>query len=48
VTSDPEGTDPVPTTWIVIDQAPNPGQRREAGTEIDLTAADPETNPVCP
>ena len=51
VTSQPAGTNPVPQTWIVIDQAPNPGVKRQAGTAINLVAADPAdpaTGAACP
>ena len=48
VTSEPAGTDPVPQDWIVIDQQPNPGQKRPAGTEINLVASDPATVVSCP
>jgi serine/threonine-protein kinase len=48
VTSDPAGTDPVPQDWIVIDQQPNPGQKRQLGTAINLVAADPATQTACP
>ena len=48
VTSEPAGTDPVPQTWIVIDQAPNPGAKRPIGTAINLVAADPATVTTCP
>jgi serine/threonine-protein kinase len=48
VTSDPAGTDPVPQTWIVVDQQPNPGQKRPLGTAINLVAADPATQTFCP
>ncbi len=48
VTSDPAGTDPVPMEWLVVDQAPNPGTKKPAGTRIDLTASDPTTVTSCP
>ena len=51
VTSVPAGTDPVPITWIVIDQAPNPDASRALGTAIDLDAAEPgsdEAIEFCP
>ena len=51
VTSVPAGTDPVPITWVVIDQAPNPNVSRPLGTAIDLDAAEPgsdEAIEVCP
>jgi beta-lactam-binding protein with PASTA domain len=48
VTSSPAGTDPVPQTWIVIDQSPNPGVKRQVGTPINLVAADPTTVTTCP
>ena len=47
VTTDPEGED-FDQSWIVVDQAPNPGQSRDLGTEIDLVVVDPATGPVCP
>jgi beta-lactam-binding protein with PASTA domain len=48
VTSDPAGTDPVPTTWIVTQQDPTPGQKVPAGTAINLVAMDPSGNTGCP
>ncbi len=48
ITSDPAGTDPVPTTWIVTEQSPQPGEKAPAGSAIDLVAVDPATNPACP
>ncbi len=48
VTSDPPGTDPVPTTWIVTAQSPKAGQKRPLGTAIELVAQDPATQTVCP
>jgi beta-lactam-binding protein with PASTA domain len=47
VTSDPAGVDPVPGNWVVIDQAPNPGQKRLPGTPIDLVASETAPDP-CP
>ncbi|HEY4190550.1 MAG TPA: Stk1 family PASTA domain-containing Ser/Thr kinase [Candidatus Limnocylindrales bacterium] len=47
VTSDPPGTDPIPSTWVVSDQDPAPGQNKPFGTRIDLTMADP-TTVTCP
>ncbi len=48
VTSSPAGTSPVPQTWTVIDQTPNPGVKRALGTAINLVAADPATVTTCP
>ena len=45
VTAQPGGS---PTgDWIVIDQQPNPGQRRPLGSAVNLTAYDPASFPGC-
>jgi beta-lactam-binding protein with PASTA domain len=45
VTSSPGGASPAPD-WIVIDQTPNSGRKRPAGTAVNLVMADPATK--CP
>ena len=47
VTSDPPGTDPIPSDWVVSDQKPNPGKNEAFGTKVDLVMSDP-TTVTCP
>jgi serine/threonine protein kinase/beta-lactam-binding protein with PASTA domain len=47
VTTDPPGTDPIPSTWVVSSQNPGPGVNEPFGTKIDLVMADP-TTVTCP
>jgi beta-lactam-binding protein with PASTA domain len=42
------GTTSGPTTGLVVDQAPNKGQKRPFGTAINLTFEDPPTSITCP
>ena len=47
VTTDPPGTDPIPSDWVVSDQKPNPGKNEDFGTKVDLVMKDPSTF-TCP
>jgi len=43
VTSDPAGTDPIPSTWLITMQDPAAGTKKPAGFAINLVFADPAT-----
>lgn len=44
VTSSPPGTDPIPPTWIVLQQDPQPDLTRAPGIPINLEMADPASS----
>jgi beta-lactam-binding protein with PASTA domain len=47
LTTDPAGTTPIPSTWLVKLQDPQPGVSQPQGTKINLVMADPVTF-TCP
>ena len=48
VTSDPPGTDPIPSDWIVSDQKPNPGKNEAFGTNGRPRACPTRRPSTCP